>query len=84
MAALAQQDEKLAFPIIMNIAREAWKSKEAKMPTEQDPKLGDATKRGILLEAMSAWVLLMAGGDVAVMRHPEAIKLVRGMIASLA
>ena len=84
MAALAQQDEKLAFPIIMNIAREAWKSKEAKMPTEADPKLGDATKRGILLEAMSAWVLLMAGGDVAVMRHPEAIKLVKGMIASLA
>jgi len=83
MAALAQQDDKLAFPIVLNIAREAWKSKEAKMPTEQDPKLGDAKKRGILLEAMSAWVLLLAGGDVAVMRHPEAISLVNGMIASL-
>jgi acetyl-CoA decarbonylase/synthase, CODH/ACS complex subunit delta len=83
MAALAQQDEKLAFPVVMNIAREAWKSKEAKLPTEQDPKLGDAKKRGILLEAMSAWTLLLAGGDVAVMRHPEAIKLVKGMITSL-
>jgi acetyl-CoA decarbonylase/synthase complex subunit delta len=40
--------------------------------TEQDPKLGDARKRGIMLEAMSAWTLLMAGGDVAIMRHPEA------------
>jgi len=28
-------------------------------------------------------VLLLAGGDVAVMRHPEAISLVNGMIASL-
>ncbi len=84
MAALTQQDEKLASPIIMNVARETWKSKEAKMPTEQDPKLGDARKRGIMLEAMSSWILLMAGGDIAIMRHPEAIALVRGMISSLA
>lgn len=83
MAALTQQDEKLASPIILNIARETWKSKEAKLPTEQDPKLGDVRKRGILLEAMSAWVLLLAGGDVAVMRHPEAIKLVKVMIAEM-
>jgi acetyl-CoA decarbonylase/synthase complex subunit delta len=83
MAALTQQDERLAAPIIMNVARETWKNKEAKLPTEQDPKLGDARKRGILLEAMSAWVLLLAGGDVAVMRHPEAIKLVKDMIAKM-
>jgi acetyl-CoA decarbonylase/synthase complex subunit delta len=84
MAALTQQDEKLAAPIIMNVARETWKSKEAKMPTEQDPKLGDARKRGILLEAMSAWALLLAGSDIAIMRHPEAIKLVKSMIAEMA
>jgi acetyl-CoA decarbonylase/synthase complex subunit delta len=84
MAALTQQDEKLAAPIIMNVARETWKSKEAKMPTEQDPKLGDARKRGILLEAMSAWALLLAGGDIAIMRHPEAVKLVKSMISEMA
>jgi acetyl-CoA decarbonylase/synthase, CODH/ACS complex subunit delta len=84
MAALTQQDEKLAAPIVVNIARETWKSKEAKMATEQDPKLGDSTKRGILLEAMSAWVLLLAGGDIAIMRHPGAIKLVKSMISELA
>ena len=83
MAALTQQDDRLAFPIILNIAREAWKSKEAKMPTEHDLKLGDAKKRGILLEAISAWVLLLAGGDIAVMRHPEAIRLVKVMIAEM-
>jgi acetyl-CoA decarbonylase/synthase complex subunit delta len=32
---------------------------------------------------MSAMVLLLAGGDVLIMRHPEAIKLVREMIADL-
>ena len=83
MAGLTQQDEKLQFPIICNISREVWKSKEAKMPTAEDPKLGDAKKRGILLEAMSAMCLLIAGADVLVMRHPEAIKLVREMITEL-
>ncbi len=83
MAGLTQQDEKLQFPLICNISKEAWKTKEVKIPTEEDPKLGDAKKRGILLEAMSAMVLILAGGDVMIMRHPEAIKLVREMTAEL-
>jgi len=83
MAALTQQDEKLASPIICNIAREAWKSKEAKIPGDQEPKLGDAKERGIMLEAISAMTLLLAGGDIMVMRHPEAIRLVKNMIAAL-
>ena len=84
MAGLTQQDEKLQFPLICNIAKEVWKAKEVKIPTEEDPKLGDVRKRGILWEAMSATVLLLAGGDVLIMRHPEAIKLVREIIAELA
>jgi len=32
---------------------------------------------------MSAMVLLLAGADVLIMRHPEAIKLVRDMITEL-
>jgi acetyl-CoA decarbonylase/synthase complex subunit delta len=83
MAALTQQDAKLQFPIICNIAKEAWKSKEAKLAEAEDPKMGDTAKRGILLEAMSCMVLLLAGADVLVMRHPEAIALVREMIADL-
>ena len=84
MAALTQQDDKLQFPIICNVARETWKTKEVKIPEKDDPKLGDMKKRGILMEAMSATTLLLAGGDIMVMRHPEAIKLVREMIAELA
>jgi acetyl-CoA decarbonylase/synthase complex subunit delta len=80
MAALTQQDTKLQVPIICNLAKEVWKTKEAKI---DDPKMGDTKKRGILLEAMSAMVLLLAGADVIVMRHPDAIKLVREMIADL-
>ena len=83
MAGLTQQDEKLQFPIICNISKEVWKTKEAKLSQEEDPKLGDIKKRGILMEAMSAMSLLLAGGDVMIMRHPEAIKLVKEMIAEL-
>lgn len=83
MAALTQQDDKLQFPIICNVAKEVWKTKEAKLSEKEDPKMGDAKKRGILLEAMSAMILLLAGADVLIMRHPEAIKLVREMITDL-
>jgi acetyl-CoA decarbonylase/synthase complex subunit delta len=83
MAALTQQDDKLQFPIIGNLSKEVWKTKEAKIPTEDDPKLGDAKKRGILMEAISATVLFLAGADVLIMRHPEAIKLVRETISEL-
>ena len=79
MAALTQQDERLQFPILCNMAKEVWKTKEAK--TTDAPTLGDPKKRGILLEAVTAVMLLLAGADVLVMRHPEAIKLVREMIA---
>ncbi len=83
MAALTQQDDKLQFPILCNVAKETWKTKEAKLTEAEDPKLGDAGKRGILLEAMSAMALLLAGADVLIMRHPEAIRLIREIIAEL-
>jgi acetyl-CoA decarbonylase/synthase complex subunit delta len=82
MAGLTQEDEKLQFPIICNIAKEVWKTKELHL-ADGELNMGDAKKRGILMEAMSAMALLLAGGDVVIMRHPEAIKLVREMIAEL-
>jgi acetyl-CoA decarbonylase/synthase complex subunit delta len=83
MAALTQQDERLQFPIICNLAREVWKTKEAKLSAAEDPNLGDPAKRGILMEAVTAVTLLLAGGNILIMRHPEAIRLVKGMINGL-
>ena len=82
MAALTQQDDKLQFPLICNIAKEVWKTKEVHL-ADNESMMGNAKKRGILMEAMSATVLLLAGGDILIMRHPEAIKLVREVIAEL-
>jgi len=81
-AALTQQDEKLQFPMISNLADEVWKTKEAKLA--DDPLMGKGADRGITLEAMTAVTLLLAGADILVMRHPKAIESVRNYIADMA
>ena len=83
MAGLTQQDEKLQFPIICNLSKEVWKSKEVAQP-DNESNMGNAKNRGILMEAMSAMALLIAGGDVIIMRHPAAIKMTKEMIVNLA
>ena len=81
MAALTQQDERLQFPILCNMATEVWKTKETQVTSEEAPTWGDMKKRGIFIEATTAILLLLAGADVLIMRHPEAIRLVRDIIS---
>jgi acetyl-CoA decarbonylase/synthase complex subunit delta len=80
MAALAQGDDKLQFPLINNLGNEVWKCKEAKQPAEEAPLLGDPEKRPILMEAVGAVVYLMGGSNILIMRHPESIRLVKSYI----
>ena len=82
-AALTQEDEKLQQPIIANVANETWKCKESNLSNEDAPTLGDAAKRGIMMEAITAVDLLLAGADVVIMRHPEAVKLVKNYISKM-
>ena len=74
---------KLQYPIICNLAPEVWKTREARLTREDDPKLGDETKRAVLLEAVSAMSLLLAGANIVIMRHPDGISLVKDMIKEL-
>jgi acetyl-CoA decarbonylase/synthase complex subunit delta len=80
MAALAQGDDKLQLPIINNLGNEVWKCKEAKLPADEDPILGDPERRAVLMEAVGAVAFLMSGSDVLIMRHPESIRLVKSYI----
>jgi acetyl-CoA decarbonylase/synthase complex subunit delta len=77
---MAQGDDKLQMPIINNLANEVWKCKEAKQTVDDAPTLGDPERRGILMEAVGAVTYLMAGSDILIMRHPEAIRLVKAFI----
>ena len=83
MAALTQEDVKLQTPIICNLGNEVWKTKEAKTRTEDNPKLGDAKKRAVLMESVAAMTLAMAGADLLIMRHPESIAYARQMFKEL-
>jgi len=83
MAALTQEDEKLQLPIINYLGQEVWKVKECRQTNEEAPHLGDQTKRGILMEAVTAVDLLLAGADLLIMRHPEAVKLTKSIIQEL-
>jgi acetyl-CoA decarbonylase/synthase complex subunit delta len=82
-AALTQEDEKLQQPIIANVGNEVWKSKEANLSAQEAPELGDPEKRGVMMEAITAVDLLLAGADIVVMRHPEAVKMVKGFIEKM-
>lgn len=81
LAALTQQDAKLAVPFICNIGREVWKAKETKIPSSDS--LGDQERRGILMEAITASALLLAGGDLLIMRHPMAVELTNVLIQGM-
>lgn len=83
IAALLHEDERLAFPMICNVAKEVWGTKEAKLSEEEAPLLGKAKERGILMEAITAMLLALAGADILIMRHPDAVELVRKALNEL-
>lgn len=80
MAALTQEDDKLQVPMISNIGNEVWKCKEAGLPIEAEPTMGDPEKRAILMETVAAVCYLLGGSDVVILRHPETVRLTRSFI----
>jgi CO dehydrogenase/acetyl-CoA synthase delta subunit len=81
LAALTQKDEKLQVPFICNLGCEVWKTKECQLPS--DEMIGDQETRGILMEAITASCMLMAGGELMIMRHPRAVSLTKSLINGL-
>ena len=67
-------DKTVASPFICFVGQEAWRAKEA--------KTGEANQ-GIIWEALTATVLIQAGADLLIMRHPLAIEKVNQYIEHL-
>ncbi len=77
-------DKMMSLPLICLAGPEAWRAKEANAPNEEaGPGWGDQKVRGVMWEAMTAAALLQAGGDLVLMRHPEAAKLVKKQLEDL-
>ncbi|MFH1201385.1 MAG: acetyl-CoA decarbonylase/synthase complex subunit delta [Candidatus Omnitrophota bacterium] len=82
LAALAG-DKMMSMPFICFIGQEATKAKEAKATIEEHPQWGKELERGIVWEAVTACAFLQSGADILVMRHPQAIKLIKETIEEL-
>ncbi|HHN45875.1 MAG TPA: acetyl-CoA decarbonylase/synthase complex subunit delta [Planctomycetes bacterium] len=77
-------DPLLQQPVLCDIGIEAWRAKEAQAPDAALPGYGPVEERGPLWETLTATNYLMAGADILVLRHPEAIKRIRQAVARLA
>jgi len=64
------KDAMAMMPMIADLAAETWKTKEAKVSKDQ----------GVLWESTTAMSLLLAGANILVLRHPESLKLVKGVV----
>ncbi|MEI6876222.1 MAG: hypothetical protein WCL50_13955, partial [Spirochaetota bacterium] len=82
LAALAG-DKMMAMPVFCVVGAESWKAKEAKASEEELPQWGASRERGIQWETMTATLLLQAGADILLMRHPKAVEAVRAMLKDL-
>ncbi len=76
-------DKLLSQPVLCDVGFEAWRAKEAKAPPFASPGEDGYDQWGILWEAATADVLLQAGTELLVMRHPEAIGHVKKTIERL-
>jgi len=76
-------DKLMAMPILCDIGREVWGVKEARASRDEIPEWGDERLRGPLWEATTAYVYLLAGADILIMRHPEAVRATKQAIARL-
>jgi acetyl-CoA decarbonylase/synthase complex subunit delta len=79
LAALAGEGM-LSCPVLCLVGEEAWKTKEAKTPRTKEPEWGDERARGIAWEVATALPLLLAGADILVLRHPEALARLRKQV----
>jgi acetyl-CoA decarbonylase/synthase complex subunit delta len=82
LAAL-QGDGMTQQPMLVTPGEEAWRVKEAKVGTDVPAMWGDWAERAIQWETVTASALVESGANILVMRHPEALKRVKGMIAKL-
>jgi len=76
-------DVVLQQPMIVTVGYEAWRAKETRTDEGVPREWGDWERRSLNWEMATATTLLMAGADVLVMRHPEAVAVTQDIITKL-
>ncbi|MEJ2190717.1 MAG: acetyl-CoA decarbonylase/synthase complex subunit delta [Nitrospirota bacterium] len=83
LAALTQNDAVMQPPMLADLGMYVWKIKETTATAEDMPEWGTLPERGIAWEAATAAAFLLAGAELLVMRHPEAVEAVEKFIAEM-
>ena len=81
--AALQGDKMTQLPMLITPGYEAWRQKESKVGEGVPAAWGDWRERAILWETITATVLIEAGADIVVLRHPETLKRVRSFVDRL-
>lgn len=83
LAALTQNDVTMQTPMVGDVGLNVWKAKETIATAEELPMGGALEQRAIAWEAMTATALMIAGSELLIMRHPDAVKTVEKFIDEL-
>lgn len=83
LAALTQNDAIMQPPMVADVGMYVWKIKETQATEAELPQWGSLPERGIAWEAVTAVSLLLAGAELLIMRHPEAVKAVDRFVDEL-
>ena len=82
-AALSQNDNMLQMPIITPVSAETWGVKEATASEKDMPEWGPEEERGIDMEVETAMAVIAAGSNAVILKHPESIKIISGLMKEL-
>ncbi|HIJ60132.1 MAG TPA: acetyl-CoA decarbonylase/synthase complex subunit delta [Nitrospirae bacterium] len=83
LAALTQNDTVMQPPMLGDVGMYVWKVKEANAPESDLPHWGDLEKRAVAWETVTASSLMLAGAELLIMRHPDAVKALKSFINEL-
>jgi acetyl-CoA decarbonylase/synthase complex subunit delta len=83
LAALTQNDATMQPPLLGDVGMYVWKLKETQASEADLPMWGALEQRGIAWETITAGALLVAGAELLIMRHPEAVRAVEKFIEEL-
>lgn len=76
-------DSMMAMPMFCTAGEEAWRQKEAKATEGVPASWGDPNLRALLWEETTALGLITAGADIVVLRHPQSVERIKGLISKL-
>jgi len=76
-------DGMTAMPMIAHVGSETWQQKESRVAEGVPGSWGDLEERSRMWEAITATTLLHGGADIVVLRHPEVVEQVKGVIDEL-